>query len=1049
MWLSDVSIKRPVLAIVMSTILVLFGLVGLSRLSVREYPDIDPPIVSVTTLYEGASPEVVETTITEPLEDQITSIEGIKTLTSTSQEGASTIFIEFELNRNIDVAAQDVRDRVFRARKQLPNDVEEPVILKQDSDARPIMWLGLAGEKFSQLQLTDYADRYLVDQLQTIAGVGQVIIGGQREYAMRLWLDPVRMAARGVTVLDVRDALQKENVELPSGRIEGQYREFSIRTLGEMQTADEFEGLIVKMVDGAPVYLRDIGSAEVGPRSDRSLVRMNGATAVGLGVVKQSKANTLDVAAAVKQKLTQIERNLPPGMMIQLGYDSSRFIEQSINEVKESLFIAILLVIFVIFMFLGNFRSTFIPAVAIPVSLVATFFVMYLLNFSINTLTLLALTLSIGLVVDDAIVVLENIYRHLEEGMKPLQAAFIGMREISFAVIATTAVLVAIFVPLAFLTGVVGRLFSEFAIALAGAVVISSFVALTLSPMLCAKTLKPGKRTHLAARVTDRFRYFIDYGRDRYINGLAWAMQRKGLIIGATVTALLLAGISYVLLPKEFLPKEDRGFLLTAIRAPEGSSLAYTDQAVRQAEEIYASHPDIRRYFSVIAFSSQGIGSVNEGIMFVTLNEKKAGRKKSVDDVLNEIFPQMMQIPEADVFPFVPPTGPGGAFNDPVQFVMQGFDIVELNETAEQMRQAMEKMFGLYNTQTNLKLNKPQVKVVIDRERAADMGVSVRDISSTLQILMGGLELSTFQLNNKRYDVVVQMPPELRTTPEKLDTLHLAGNDDVLVPLRNVIRYHESVAPKEIHHYNRLRSVTVSASLLPIPGVSLGKSMEQIEDLSKNILPGDMRYEWGGEARELRLAQSATVFVFLLAVLVVFLVLAAQFESFIHPIVIMCTVPLAVAGAFLTLYLFGNSFNTYSQIGMILLVGLVTKNGILIVEYANSIRENNPGLSAGEAVMKAAAIRFRPILMTAISTVFSAIPLVLGFGAGAESRQSLGLAVVGGMIFATLLTLFVIPIVYETINRNRPIKPLVDPDKALAPAATFMDPAPEPGAWLT
>ncbi len=1030
MWLSDLSIRRPVLSIVMASILVLFGLLGLSKLSVREYPDIDPPIISVSTIYEGASPEVISSTITEPLEDELTSIEGIKTLSSSSGEGSSLIIIEFELYRNVNIAAQDVRDRVFRARGQLPDNIEEPVIVKQDSDARPIVWLGLGGKGFSQLQLTDYADRYIIDQLQVIAGVGNVVIGGEREYAMRLWLDPAKMAGRRVTALDVRDALFNENIELPSGRIEGKYREFTIRTLGEMKTPEEFNRLIVKTVNGAPVYFQDIGRAEVGARSDRSMVRINGKPAVGLGIVKQSKANTLEVARGVKEAAKKLQKILPPGMTLEVGYDSSRFIAQSIDEVKESLLLAVVLVSLVIFLFLGSFRAAFIPVVAIPVSLIATFYLMYVMNFSVNTLTLLALTLAIGLVVDDAIVVLENISRHIEAGMEPVKAAFKGIREVAFAVIATTLVLVAIFTPLAFMTGVVGRLFSEFALALAGAVIISTFVALSLSPMLCSRILvskkdteKLGvKKSKFLRSLTNRFKQGVESFRELYLRMLDWAMAHKIQVLSGSLLMLLLTGVCHSFVAKEFLPQEDRGFLLTVIKAPEGSTLAYTDKSVRQAETVFANNPDIKRYFSVIAFSGNGIGSVNEAIMFVTLKDLDTGkRKRSQTKVLAKVQPQMFGIAEAQVFPFSPPSGPAGVFNDPIQLVVKGFDIPELATVSEKIVGRMKEHAGaggLFNIQSNLKLNKPQLKVRIDRERASDLGVSVRDVSTTLQILMGGLDLSSFQLNNKRYDVVAQFAPEARSTPNKLEAIYLESkkpqsNLDRLVPLTNLLTYEESVAAKSINHYNRLKAVTITSGTWK----SLGEMMPIVQKIAEEELVSGMSLEWAGESKEFLSAQSVTTIAFLLAMLVVFLVLSAQFESFIHPMVVMLTVPLAICGGFITIFLAGTSFNVYSQIGMILLIGLVTKNGILIVEYANTIRLENPGYSAKKAVIQACEIRFRPILMTAISTMFSALPLVIGLGAGAQSRQSLGLTVIGGMIFATLLSLFVVPIVYEKINR--------------------------------
>ncbi len=1056
MWLSDLSIRRPVLATVMSIILVVLGLVGLTRLSVREYPDIDPPVVSVTTVYEGASPEVIETTITEPLEDEITSIEGIKSLSSSSAEGFSTIIATFELTRDIDEATQDVRDRVARAREQLPESINDPLIVKQDADAQPIMWLGLANaknaraeegsngdaaaqgkntdERFSQLQLTDYADRFIIDQLQTVPSVGRVVIGGQREYAMRLWLDPSKMAARAITPLDVRDALVANNIELPSGRIEGADKEYTLRTLGEMSNEAEFNRLIIKTVNGVPIRLRDIGTAKIGARTTRSLVRMNGKTAVGLGVVKQSKANTLDVASRIKEKSAQLAKKLPRGMTLEVGYDGSKAIAQSIQEVRESLIQAIALVSIVIFLFLGNLRATLVPVITIPISLVATFFVMDMLGYSINILTLLALTLAIGLVVDDAIVVLETIYRRIEEGDPPLVAAREGMKEIGFAVIATTLVLIAIFVPLTFMGGTVGRLFSEFAIALAGAVVISTFVALSLSPTMCGRFLDPVANItrQWAYRFTQPFRSFIDSLRDRYLSTLDWALNHRLAVLAGTMVLLILTAGVYVIIPKEFLPTEDKGFVLTAIRAPEGATIGYTNKAARQAEAVFSSRDDVKRFFTVLAFSQTGIGAVNEGIMFVTLKDKGVfgGGERTLGqaEVLGEVLPQMMSIPEAMVFPFAPPSGPTGSFGDPFKLVIQGFDLQQIAEVSEAIKAEMNSMFGFYNIQNSLKLNKPQLRIHVNRERASQLGVNVRDLTQTLLILTGGIDVSSFQLNNKRYDVMLQAPDNLRLNPAALANYYVRTDSNTMLPLTSVAVVEETIAPKELPHYNRLRSATLTAGIIPVPGLSLGGMMEQVEAKLDGLLGGELDYAWAGESLELKETQSTTQFAFLLAILMVFLVLAGQFESYMAPLMIILTVPLAVCGAMFSLYLFGASWNTYSQIGLILLVGLVTKNGILLIEYANALRQNfiegdDSQPSAAEIITKACAIRFRPIMMTAISTIAGSLPLVLGVGVGAQSRQALGVAVIGGMGFATLLTLFVLPIIYTYLQRNTASQP--------------------------
>ncbi len=1044
MWISDLSIRRPVLATVMSILLVLFGLVSLSFLSVREYPDIDPPVISVTTVYPGASAEISESTVTERLEDQLIGIEGIRSMNSISREGASLIVVEFQLERNVDTAAQDVRDRVSRARGALPTDIEEPVIAKQDTDANAIMWISLYGKNFSPLQITDSADRYIKDQLQTLDGVGQVIIGGAREYSMRVWLDPNKMAARKITVLDVEKALRTENVDIPSGRIESVNREFSVRTLGELKTPDQFNRLIIKRMNGNPVYLADIGHAAIGPRDDRSLIRFNGQPAVGLGIVKQSKANTLDVANGVKAKLPEIRKILPPGLQMATAYDSSIFIQRSIDEVVESLFIAFGLVVLVIFAFLQNFRATFIPAISIPISLISTFSLMYFLGYTINTITLLGLTLTIGLVVDDTIVVLENIYRRIELGEPPMEAAFKGTREIGFAIIATTAVLVAVFLPILFLGGMLGRILKEFAVVVAGSVLISGFVSLTLTPMLCARMLKQHAGDAGPSGWLAWFHHFIEAVADRFRTTLTGLMHWKGpVFIGILLTTLLCGGL-YVLLPREFLPTEDRGNILTIISAPEGATINYTDKAVRQAEKIYRSSPEVSKMFSAVALGNAGPGQVNSGIMFVTLQPREE-RQRSQQKIIGSIFPQMMSIPEAFVFPISPPSSPVQSFGKPIEMAIQtNGNVQQLSQVIEKIQaRAAKEIFGLINVDSDLKLNKPQLMVGINREKASMLGVSVENVARSMQILLGGLDISTFQYEGKRYDVMVQALPTLRMTPDQLSNIYVGGRDDMLVPLSNVIDFHEAVAPKELNHYNRMRAATISGSLLSIPGVSMGNVLERMQAIAHEEMTGDMRLAWKGEAKEFFDANQATFFAFLLAVLVVFLVLSAQFESFVDPVIVMMTVPLALIGAILTLFTLSSgpmlikmlplfaewepvnySLNVYSQIGLVLLIGLVTKNGILIVEFANQIREQDPEKTVRQAVIEAARIRFRPIVMTSVATIFGAIPIAVGLGAGMDGRKPLGAVIVGGMLLATFLTLYLVPLMYDWVKGRQSVSRL-------------------------
>lgn len=1046
MWISNLSIRRPVLASVMSILMILFGLVSLSFLSIREYPDIDPPVVSVTTVYPGASAEIMESTITERLEDELIGIEGIRSMNSVSREGVSAVVIEFELERDVNVAAQDVRDRVSRARGVLPDDIEEPVISKQDTDASAIVWFSLYGENYTPLQITDYADRFVNDQLQTVDGVGSVIIGGEREYAMRLWLDPQKMAARQISALDVETALRADNVDIPSGRIESTNREFTVRTQGELKTPEQFDRLIIKRVNNMPVYLSDIGHAAIGAKDERSLVRFNGKPAVGLGIVKQSKANTLDVAKNVKKKMEEIKKTLPPGMKADIAFDNSVFIQRSIDEVVESLFVAFGLVVVVIFFFLRNIRATFIPAVSIPISLIATFTVMYFLGYTLNTITLLGLTLTIGLVVDDTIVVLENIYRRIEDGEKPLEAAIKGTEEIGFAIIATTAVLVAVFLPIIFMGGILGRILKEFAVVVAGSVMISGFVSLSLTPMLCSCLLKADHVEASAKKgfsplrgILDTFYNFVEAMANLFESTLRQVMNLKVWVFGVITVLVVVCGALYALIPREFLPTEDQSSILSFVTAPEGSTLGYTDKAVRKAEKIFMQTPEVENLFSVIALGDTGPGQVNSGIMFIDLQSQEE-RSRKQDTIVNSVMPQLLSIPEAFVFPISPSSSPVQSFGKPIEMAIQtNGDIHELADVMGRIqgRLAKEVPF-LINVDTDLKLNKPQLEVSINREKASLLGVSIRDAARTMQIMLAGLDLSTFQYNGKRYDVMVQALPGLRATPDQLGNIYVAGREGLIVPLSNILDFAEAVAPKELNHYNRMRAATISGSLLPIPGVSMGDVLEKMKSIANQEISSGMRIAWKGEAKEFFDANSATFFAFGLAVMVVFFVLAAQFESYSDPLIVMLTVPLAVAGAILTLFVLSYApmlikmlplfagwvpvkynLNVYSQIGLVLLVGLVTKNGILIVEFANQIRERQPEKSPREAVIEASRIRFRPIIMTSIATIFGAIPIAVGLGAGIDGRKPLGAVIVGGMLLATFLTLYVVPLMYDLVKTRQ------------------------------
>jgi len=1031
MKLSELSIQRPVFATVMSLAIVLFGVIAFTRLPVREYPDIDPPIVSVTTFYRGASPSVVETEITDVLEEQFATIEGIKTIDSSSREQGSVITIEFELSRNVEEAANDVRDRVSRVRGTLPTEADDPIVAKVDVNAQPIFWLALSSDRHNGLELTEVGDLTLKEQIQRFPGVASVFIGGERRYAMRVWLDAQRMANRAVTTQDVERAVRAENAEIPGGRVEGVGREFAVRTRGELTTADEFGAIIIAQRGSDIVRLSDIAEVQVGPEDERSLARWNGQQAVGLGIVKQKTASTLEVAKEVRDAIPALSKLLPQGMKLDVAYDSSTFIQDSIDEVSHTILIAMCLVILVILLFLKSFRATLIPSVAIPVSIVGALAVAYFLGFTINILTLLAMVLAIGLVVDDAIVVLENVYRHMEMGKPRLKAALDGSDEIGFAILATTISLVAVFIPVAFLQGSVGRLFNEFGLTVAVAVAISGFVALSLTPMLTSRMLRPlhGGGKGWATRTFDNFFHWLDRVYDRLLRGV---MHRPWLVGGV---ALLLVGVSVVcftFMRKELAPTEDRGVAFGIVIAPEGSTLAYTDKYMRQVESILLPMPERAGLFTATGLGFGGPGRVTNGFLFFRLkrlDERPKSwiktplpmlpmvqipmyRAKSAQEVVQQLFPQLISIPGVLAFVINPPSLGGQFSSTPVEYVLQADDYGTLGQAVGAMMAEGQKLGYLVNMDSDLRLNTPQLDITIDRDRAAQLGVSVTDIGSTLETLLGGKAISEFKRGTKQYDVIAQLRPTARATPEAIDGIYLRGANG-LVQLASVVNVKETVAPKELNHYNRQRSATITANLAP--GVSLGQALSDLDRIAATALPGGVKHELAGQSKEFRDSSNSLYLLFGLAVVFIYLVLAAQFESFVHPLTILFSVPLAVVGALISLFIFGQSMNIFSQIGLIMLIGLVTKNAILIVEYANQLR--NRGQELTEAVIHAAEIRLRPILMTSLATIFGVLPLAIGIGAGAESRRPLGIAVVGGMLFSTFLTLLIVPLVYRLLGR--------------------------------
>jgi len=1007
----------------MSLALCLFGAISLTQLPIRELPDIDPPIINVTTVYPGANAAVVESEITERLEEAINNVTGIKTLSSESREQVSNITIEFNLSRDIDIAAQDVRDRVSRVRGRLPENIDEPVISKQDSDARPIIWVGMSSDRFTPLEMTDLAEKQIKNRLQTVEGVSSIYIGGEQRFAIRLWLDSEKMAAHQVTVLDVQQALREQNVELPSGRIENWDREMTIQTQGELKTVEAFNRLVIRQDRDRFVRLRDIGRAAEGVENERTGARNNGKPCIFLGVVKQSKANSVAVSHGIRRQLELIRPTLPAGIEMVVNYDESSFVEESIQEVWFTLGFAFLLVVGVIYLFLHNVRATLVPAVAIPVSIVASFAVMQLMGYSINILTLLALVLSIGIVVDDAIVVLENIHRHIEEGLSPMEAALTGMKEITFAVIATTVALVAVFVPLAFQTSTTGRLFVEFAIAIVAAVVVSTFVALSLAPMMASRILRPIVREKKG--MTGAFEGFMQVLSRGYTDILHWILGRAlaircMLLAGLAVALLLASYLLYTHLEGDFLPEEDKGRLLCFVIAPEGSTSEYTNRMLLQMEEILSEVPEVEIYGSLVAPGFSGPGMANNGIVFVHLKHE---RERSVQEMVNA--PDGLrnrfftEVEGAIAIPNIPKTI-NRSFRSPFQVVIQSPDLDQLDGFVSQFVNQLRQSGFIQNVQSSFEMNKPELGLDIDRDRASALGVSIQDISRTLQILFGGLDISQIKRDGKEYDVIAQLERTSRLTPEQMDRIYVRNQDGRLIQLSSIVQRKVVVAANKIERYNRIRSATISGT--PV-GVTMGTAVDRVRAMLDEQLPDGFMYDWSGESRDLQDTGKEIYWVLILSLVIVYMVLASQFESLLHPFTVMLTVPLAAVGALGLLWLIGAlgqaqwiprvpamNVNLFSQIGMVLLVGMVTKNGILLVEFANQLREG--GMSVRDAMIRSGSVRLRPILMTAISTISGILPIAIGFGAGAESRRPMGVVVVGGMLTSTFLTLFVIPLVY-------------------------------------
>lgn len=1014
--LSTISINRPVLAIVMSLVIILFGYIGFSFLGIREFPSVDPPVVSVSTNYVGASADVIESQITEPLEDAINGIAGIRTLTSVSREGRSSITIEFELSVNIEAAANDVRDKVSGALRNLPRDVDPPVVEKADADSGPIIFLSVASEGRDLLDLSRVAEIMFKERLQTIPGVSAVQLWGQQRYSMRLWMDPIKLASLKLAPSDVLQALNRENVELPSGRVEGQNTELTVRTMGRLTTVNDFNNLIIKDNGDNIVRFNDVGYAQLYPENDRTLLRRDGKPGVALAIVAQPGANNIEIADRMYQKLEQIQADLPPDIKYYMSWDSTQFIRSSIKEVEETILIAFSLVLLVIFFFLRDWRTTLIPVATIPVSLIGSFFVMYLLGFTINVLTLLAIVLAIGLVVDDAIVVLENIYAKIEEGEDPLEAAKKGSVEIYFAVISTTVSVVAVFLPVIFLQGLTGRLFREFGLVVASSVAISAFVSLTLTPMMSSKLLKKRELQPWLYRKTEPFFKWLT---KQYANSLAGFMKRRWV---AFVVILIAGGLIVLLgrtLPTELAPMEDRNEFRVMAQGAEGATFEYMDRYVVDLTNFVQKA--IPEHSGLVSVTSPGFGSVGVNLGMVRVILKNADeRERTQQDIVDDVTESAKQF--SGVRTYLTQTQTIG--NDrrggfPIQFVIQAATLEKLQEVLPAfMARAMASPKFTF-VDLDLKFNKPEINISIDRDKARNIGVNVIDIAQTLQLGLSGTRFGNFIMDGKQYQIIGQVQRRDRNEPLDLKSLYVKNKVGELIQLDNLVTMQEQSKPPQLYRFNRYSSAKVQAQMAR--GVSMGEGIKEMQKIATEVLDETYTTSLDGSSREFAESSSTIYLAFMIALAIIYLILAGQFESFKDPFVIMFTVPLALAGALLSIWYFNQTLNIFSQIGIIMLIGLVTKNGILIVEFANQRKVQ--GLSVLDAVMGSAESRFRPIIMTSLSTILGILPIALALGSGSQSRVSMGIAVIGGMLFSTVLTLYVIPAIYsyfssKTVVRN-------------------------------
>ncbi len=1029
MQLAEVSIRRPVLATVLSLLIVLIGAVSFNRLSVREYPKIDEPVVTVSVKYAGASAEVIESQVTKPLEDSIAGIDAVDVITSISRAEQAQISVRFRLEKDADSAAAEVRDRTSRVRNRLPQAIDEPVIAKVEADAFPVIWLAFTSDTLNPLQINDLVNRIVKPRLQTVTGVADVRIFGERKYAMRVWLDPDKLAAYKLTTQDAEDAIRRSNLELPAGRIESQQREFSVTSQTDLIHPAQFGDIVVKNVNGFPVKIRDVARVQEGAADERSGVRLKGRAAIGAGVIRQATANPLDLSRGVREMIPRLKADLPAGVSIDIANDNSVFIDRSVKNVYKTIVEAIGLVALVIFVFLRTMRASIIPLVTIPVSLVGSFGLMALAGFSVNTLTLLALVLAIGLVVDDAIVMLENIFRHIEEGMDPFSASVKGAREIGFAIVTMTLTLVAVYAPLAFTPGRTGRLFVEFALALAGAVLVSGFVALTLTPMMCSLLLKHNPKPTRFDRTMERALDAVSrsYGRmlrwivsarfgeakkpqDGVGRVMGMALQARWIVIGVMLASGVAIYGVWPTMKQELSPLEDRGVILATVNAPDGATLEYTDRYVRALERMGQPYKEFDRIFASLGNPTVAQASV----VYRTVDWED--RKKTTLELARELQPKFNALPGVNAFPITPPSLGQGFRERPVNFVIQTSDSYQnLNTVVQQILDEIARNPGIVSPDVDLRLNKPDLRIEVQRDKAADLGVSVEAVAKAVETMLGGRNVTRYKRDAEQYDVIVQTQASGRSTPEDIDRIYVRGRNDSMIPLSALVTVRESVSPRELNHFGQRRSASITANLAP--DYSLGQALTFLDQTAATVLKPGYTTDLNGTSREFRNSRGALAIVFMLALLFIFLVLAAQFESFVDPFVIMLSVPLSMIGALLALKWSGGSLNVYSQIGLITLVGLITKHGILIVEFTNQLR--GQGMEMVEALVKASTQRLRPILMTTGAMVLGAMPLAFSTGAGAESRTQIGWVIVGGMSLGTVLTIFVVPTMYTFFARQR------------------------------